>query len=47
MRRMEVLLSFRNEKDMGSKVAFHLRALGAPRGWDNPNVFQICTLNRR
>lgn len=46
MRRKEVLLSFPNEKDPGSKVAFIFAHSALREGWDNPNVFQICTLNQ-
>src|SRR5262249_30175340 len=42
MRRKEVLLSFPNEKDAGSKVAFIFAHSALREGWDNPNVFQIC-----
>jgi len=46
MRRKEVLLSFPNEKDPGSKVGFIFAHSALREGWDNPNVFQICTLNQ-
>ena len=46
MRRKEVLLSFPNEKNPGSKVAFIFAHSALREGWDNPNVFQICTLNQ-
>jgi type III restriction enzyme len=46
MRRKEVLLSFPNEKDPGTKVAFIFAHSALREGWDNPNVFQICTLNQ-
>jgi type III restriction enzyme len=46
MRRKEVLLSFPNEKEPGSKVAFIFAHSALREGWDNPNVFQICTLNQ-
>ena len=46
MRRKEVLLSFPNDKDAGSKVAFIFAHSALREGWDNPNVFQICTLNQ-
>jgi type III restriction enzyme len=46
MRRKEVLLSFPSEKDPGSKVAFIFAHSALREGWDNPNVFQICTLNQ-
>jgi type III restriction enzyme len=46
MRKKEVLLSFPNEKDPGSKVAFIFAHSALREGWDNPNVFQICTLNQ-
>lgn len=46
MRKKEILLSFPNEKDQGSKVAFIFAHSALREGWDNPNVFQICTLNQ-
>jgi type III restriction enzyme len=46
MRRKEVLISFPNEKDPGTKVAFIFAHSALREGWDNPNVFQICTLNQ-
>jgi type III restriction enzyme len=46
MRKKEVLLSFPNETDAGSKVAFIFAHSALREGWDNPNVFQICTLNQ-
>ncbi len=46
MRRKEVLISFPNEKDPGSRVAFIFAHSALREGWDNPNVFQICTLNQ-
>ncbi len=46
MRKKEVLLSFPNDKDPGSKVAFIFAHSALREGWDNPNVFQICTLNQ-
>ncbi|MBX3143034.1 MAG: DEAD/DEAH box helicase family protein [Trueperaceae bacterium] len=46
MRKKEVLLSFPNEKDLGSNVAFIFAHSALREGWDNPNVFQICTLNQ-
>jgi type III restriction enzyme len=46
MRKKEVLLSFPNENDPGSKVAFIFAHSALREGWDNPNVFQICTLNQ-
>ncbi len=45
MRKKETLLSFPNEKDQGTKVAFIFAHSALREGWDNPNVFQICTLN--
>jgi type III restriction enzyme len=46
MRKKEVLLSFPNEGDPGSKVTFIFAHSALREGWDNPNVFQICTLNQ-
>jgi len=46
MRRKEVLLLFPNETHPGSKVAFIFAHSALREGWDNPNVFQICTLNQ-
>ena len=46
MRKKEVLLSFPSDKDPGSKVAFIFAHSALREGWDNPNVFQICTLNQ-
>lgn len=46
MRRKETLLSFPDERDPGTKVAFIFAHSALKEGWDNPNVFQICTLNQ-
>lgn len=46
MRRKETLLSFPNDKEPGTKVAFIFAHSALKEGWDNPNVFQICTLNQ-
>jgi type III restriction enzyme len=44
MRDKERLLSF--EENGGSPVEFIFSHSALREGWDNPNVFQICTLNR-
>lgn len=46
MRKKEVLLSFPHDKEWGSRVAFIFAHSALREGWDNPNVFQICTLNQ-
>jgi type III restriction enzyme len=46
MRKKEVLLSFPKESQPGSQVAFLFAHSALREGWDNPNVFQICTLNQ-
>lgn len=46
MRDKERLLAFPDGKDEGKKVAFIFAHSALKEGWDNPNVFQICTLNQ-
>ena len=46
MRDKERLLSFPDGKDAGKHVAFIFAHSALKEGWDNPNVFQICTLNQ-
>jgi len=45
MKDKEKLLSFDDGSDKGSKVCFIFAHSALREGWDNPNVFQICTLN--
>nr|WP_298656383.1 DEAD/DEAH box helicase family protein [uncultured Flavobacterium sp.] len=44
MRDKETLLSFYDGKDNLKKVKFIFSHSALKEGWDNPNVFQICTL---
>lgn len=44
MRDKETLLSFFDGKDNLKKVKFIFSHSALKEGWDNPNVFQICTL---
>ena len=44
MRRKETLLSFPDGRDQARDVAFVWSHSALKEGWDNPNVFQICTL---
>lgn len=44
MKKKETLISFPNETDQDTKVAFIFSHSALKEGWDNPNVFQICTL---
>lgn len=44
MRNKETLLSFYDGKDNLKKVKFIFSHSALKEGWDNPNVFQICTL---
>ncbi len=47
MQKKEVLLTLPNHAtDSGSQVAFIFAHSALKEGWDNPNVFQICTLNQ-
>lgn len=46
MQDKETLLSFYDEKDEQRKVSFIFAHSALKEGWDNPNVFQICTLNQ-
>ncbi len=46
MRDKERLLSFPDGQDQGKNVAFIFAHSALKEGWDNPNVFQICTLNQ-
>lgn len=51
MKEKEILLSFPTESDdeetkRKKKVAFIFSHSALREGWDNPNVFQICTLNQ-
>lgn len=46
MKDKETLLSFYDEKDELKKVSFIFAHSALKEGWDNPNVFQICTLNQ-
>jgi type III restriction enzyme len=46
MKDKERLLSFPDGKDAGRNVAFIFAHSALKEGWDNPNVFQICTLNQ-
>lgn len=44
MRDKETMLSFYDGKDARKKVRFIFSHSALKEGWDNPNVFQICTL---
>ncbi|MCY2687573.1 type III restriction-modification system endonuclease [Salinimicrobium sp. TH3] len=44
MRDKETLLSFYDGKDPKKKLKFIFSHSALKEGWDNPNVFQICTL---
>ena len=44
MKKKETLISFPNEIDQDTKVSFIFSHSALKEGWDNPNVFQICTL---
>jgi type III restriction enzyme len=44
MRDKETLLSFYDGKDEKKKIRFIFSHSALKEGWDNPNVFQICTL---
>ncbi|MFZ5821821.1 MAG: DEAD/DEAH box helicase family protein, partial [Chloroflexota bacterium] len=46
MQNKETLLSFYDDKDELKKVSFIFAHSALKEGWDNPNVFQICTLNQ-
>ena len=46
MQEKETLLAFYDEKDKLKKVSFIFAHSALKEGWDNPNVFQICTLNQ-
>ena len=46
MREKELLLSFPDGKEPKKDVAFIFAHSALKEGWDNPNVFQICTLNQ-
>ncbi|SHK71162.1 restriction endonuclease [Hymenobacter psychrotolerans] len=47
MRNKELLLTLpANTPDKGAKVCFIFAHSALKEGWDNPNVFQICTLNQ-
>ena len=46
MRDKETLLSFYDGQDNLKKVCFIFAHSALKEGWDNPNVFQICTLNQ-
>ncbi len=46
MRNKEALLSFFDGKDQLKKTCFIFAHSALKEGWDNPNVFQICTLNQ-
>ena len=46
MQDKETLLSFYDGKDNLKKVCFIFAHSALKEGWDNPNVFQICTLNQ-
>ena len=45
MKNKEALLSKYNPSIKGSEVKFIFSHSALKEGWDNPNVFQICTLN--
>ena len=44
MKNKETLISFPNEMDQDTKVSFIFSHSALKEGWDNPNIFQICTL---
>lgn len=44
MRKKETLISFPDGKDPEKNYAFIFSHSALKEGWDNPNVFQICTL---
>lgn len=44
MQKKETLISFSDGKDSDKDVAFIFSHSALKEGWDNPNVFQICTL---
>ena len=44
MQKKETLISFPDGKDHDKDVAFIFSHSALKEGWDNPNVFQICTL---
>ena len=44
MKKKETLISFPNEMDQDTKISFIFSHSALKEGWDNPNVFQICTL---
>lgn len=44
MKKKETLISLPNGKDPDKDVAFIFSHSALKEGWDNPNVFQICTL---
>ena len=47
MRNKEMLLTLpTRSSEKGAKVAFIFAHSALKEGWDNPNVFQICTLNQ-
>lgn len=46
MKDKERLLSFYDSKDELKKTCFIFAHSALKEGWDNPNVFQICTLNQ-
>lgn len=46
MKDKERLLSFYDENDELKKTCFIFAHSALKEGWDNPNVFQICTLNQ-
>ena len=46
MKDKERLLSFYDGKDALKKTCFIFAHSALKEGWDNPNVFQICTLNQ-
>lgn len=46
MKDKETLLSFYDGKEDLKKVSFIFAHSALKEGWDNPNVFQICTLNQ-
>ncbi|MCV0003412.1 restriction endonuclease [Mobiluncus mulieris] len=44
MQKKETLISFPDNKDEDKNVSFIFSHSALKEGWDNPNVFQICTL---
>lgn len=44
MKKKETLISFPDGKDRDKDVSFIFSHSALKEGWDNPNVFQICTL---